>query len=102
MLVDPSFLTTRSKLLDKNNLLRHKSSANDVRIGRMLLTAKTRNHFATLEPRQAALDELAFDESGVDRSSEFIANAATVRLRLERARAGIQKIKRTTVRNRAR
>ncbi|MGY3034231.1 DNA-binding MarR family transcriptional regulator [Bradyrhizobium sp. USDA 4354] len=102
MHVDPSFVTTHSKLLEKNGLLRHKSSANDARVPQMLLTAKTRKHLATLAPRQAAQDELTFDESGVDRSSEFIAKAATMRHRLERARSGIQKTKRTTVRNGAR
>ncbi|WGR73250.1 MULTISPECIES: MarR family transcriptional regulator [unclassified Bradyrhizobium] len=101
MHVDPSFVTTHSKLLEKNGLLRHKSSANDARNVQML-TAETRKHLARLAPRQAAQDELAFDECGIDRSSEFIAKAATVRHRLERARSGIKKTKRTTVRNGAR
>ncbi|MCP3368777.1 hypothetical protein [Bradyrhizobium cajani] len=83
-------------------MLRHKSSANDDLILQMSLTAKTRNHLATLAPRQTAQDELTFDESGIDRSSEFIAKAATVRHRLEWAGSGIQKTKRTTVRNGAR
>lgn len=65
----------------------------------MSLMAKTRKHFATLAPRQTAQDELTFDESGIDRSSEFIAKAATMRHRLEWARSGIQKTKRTIVRN---
>jgi DNA-binding MarR family transcriptional regulator len=101
MHVGPYFVTTHSKLLEKNGLLRRKSSANDAR-RTDVADGQTRKHLATLEPRQAALDELAFDESGVDRSSEFIPRAATLRLRLERARSGIQKIKRTTVRNGAR
>ncbi|MDI3566962.1 hypothetical protein [Bradyrhizobium sp. Arg816] len=40
MHVDPSFVTTHSKLLEKNGLLRHKSSANDTWILQMSLTAK--------------------------------------------------------------
>ncbi|WP_407114323.1 hypothetical protein [Bradyrhizobium sp. LMG 9283] len=66
----------------------------------MSLTAKTRKHLATLGPRQEAQDELVFNEFGIDR--EFIAKLATVRHRLARARSGIQKTKRTTVRNGAR
>ncbi|MEK9284538.1 hypothetical protein MTR72_33705 [Bradyrhizobium sp. ISRA442] len=89
------------KAARKNGLLRHKSSANDARNVQML-TAETRKHLAPLAPRQAAQDELAFDECGIDRSSELIAKAATVRHRLERARSGIKKTKRTTVRNGAR
>ncbi|WFU23311.1 hypothetical protein QA649_35495 [Bradyrhizobium sp. CB1717] len=76
-------------------MLRHKHSANDDLILQMSLTAKTRKHLATLAPRQAAQDELTFNESGIDRSSEFIAKAATVRHRLEWAGSGIQKTKRT-------
>ncbi|SCB54861.1 hypothetical protein GA0061098_103139 [Bradyrhizobium shewense] len=95
MHVAPSFVTTHSKLLEKNGLMRHNSSAKDARIQQMSLTAKTL-HLATLAPRQAAQDELAFDESGVDRSSERTAKPATVRHRLERARSGIQKTKRPT------
>jgi len=102
MLVDPCFVTTHSKLPEKRRFPAHKSSASDARIVQMSLTAKTRKHLATLAPRQEAQDELAFDEFGVDRSSEFIGKLATVRHRLERARSGIQKTKCTTVRNGAR
>lgn len=42
MHVDPSFVTTHSRLLENNGLLRHKSSAKDARILQMALTAKTR------------------------------------------------------------
>ncbi|WP_092303352.1 hypothetical protein [Bradyrhizobium sp. Ghvi] len=102
MQVELSVLTIHSNLVELNGLRRHKSSARDARIGQMSLTAKTRKHLATLAPRAAVQDELAFDESGVDRSSEFITKPATVRHRLERARSGIQKTKRTTDGNGAR
>ncbi|MGY3473778.1 MarR family transcriptional regulator [Bradyrhizobium ottawaense] len=85
MHVDPSFVITHYKAAREKRFLRRKSSASDARIVQMSLTAKTRKHLATLAPRQKARDELAFDEFGVDRSSEFIAKLITVRHRLERA-----------------
>ncbi|WP_375784686.1 MarR family winged helix-turn-helix transcriptional regulator [Bradyrhizobium sp. Pha-3] len=103
MHVDASFVTTQSKLLEKNGFLRRKSSASDARVVQMSLTAKTRKHLSTLAPRQEALDELAFDEFGVNGSSEFITKLAAVRHRLEKARhesrSGVLRTKRTTVRN---
>ncbi|MCC8940257.1 MarR family transcriptional regulator [Bradyrhizobium sp. Arg62] len=101
MHVDPSFITTHSKLLEKSGFLRRKSCASDARVVQMWLTAKTRKHFASLAPREAQ-DELALDEFGVDGSSEFIAKLATLRHRLEKTRSGIQRAKRSIVRNEAR
>lgn len=56
----------------------------------MSLTAIMSKHLAS---GQAAQDELAFDESGVVRSSEFIAKRARVRRRVAGVRSGIQKTK---------
>lgn len=105
MHVDSSFVSTHSKLLEKNGFLRRRSCASDARVVQMTLTAKTRKHLATLAPRQEALGELAFDEFGVDGSSEFVTKLATVRHRLEKvrheSRSGAPRTKRTIVRNEA-
>ncbi|MGY4158263.1 DNA-binding MarR family transcriptional regulator [Bradyrhizobium sp. USDA 4461] len=99
MHVDPSFVTTHSKLLEKHGFLRRKHCASDARIVQMTLTSKTRKRLATLAPQQQALDELASD----DGSSEFITKLAAVRLHLEKVRResgpGLPKTKRTTVRD---
>ncbi|QOZ24228.1 MarR family transcriptional regulator [Bradyrhizobium sp. CCBAU 51753] len=102
MHVDPSFVTTHSKLLEKNGFLRRKHCASDARVVQMTLTAKTRKRLASMA-RQEALDEFDSGEFGVDGSSEFIAKLAAVRHRLERIRrenrSGLPKTKRTAVRN---
>ncbi|MGY3533352.1 DNA-binding MarR family transcriptional regulator [Bradyrhizobium embrapense] len=90
MHVDPSFVTTHSKLLEKKGFLRRKPSTADARVVQMSLTAKTRKHLASLTPREEAQDIQAFDEFGPDGSSEFITGLAAVRHRLEKARSGIQ------------
>ncbi|MGY4407877.1 MarR family winged helix-turn-helix transcriptional regulator [Bradyrhizobium sp. USDA 3315] len=106
MHVDPSFVTTHSKLLEKNGHLRRKHCASDARVVQMTLTAKTRKRLLTFAPQQQALDELASDEFGVSGSSEFITKLAAIRHRLEKVRrqsgSGLPKTKRTTVRNDAR
>ncbi|WP_205751544.1 MarR family winged helix-turn-helix transcriptional regulator [Bradyrhizobium sp. 6(2017)] len=104
MHVDPSFVTTHSKVPEKGGFLRRKSSsANDARVVQISLTANTREHLATLVPRQQALDELALDELGLKVSSEFIGGLATLRHSLEKAchqsRSGVLRTKRTIVRN---
>ncbi|WP_431016675.1 MarR family transcriptional regulator [Bradyrhizobium pachyrhizi] len=106
MHVDPSFVTTHSKLLEKNGFLRRKHCASDARVVQMTLTAKTRKGLLTLATQQQALDELASDEFGVSGSSEFITKLAAIRHRLEKVRrqsgSGLPKTKGTTVRNDAR
>ncbi|MGY3573380.1 MarR family winged helix-turn-helix transcriptional regulator [Bradyrhizobium sp. USDA 4504] len=103
MHVDPSFVTTHSKVLEKSGFLRRKHCASDARVVQMTLTAKTRKRLLTLAPQQQGLDELASDEFGVSGSNEFITKLAAVRHRLEKVRresvSGLPKTKRTTVRN---
>ncbi|WP_345944124.1 MarR family transcriptional regulator [Bradyrhizobium sp. NBAIM02] len=72
MLVDPSFVTTHSKLLEKNGLLRHKSSADDARIGQMSLTAKTRKHLRLWShDRQPWLSSLLMKAALTDQASSL-------------------------------
>src|SRR5215475_7104654 len=60
--VDPSFVTTQSKLLEKKGLLRRKPSTIDARIVQMSLTDKTRKHLAGLAAQQEALNDFIFAE----------------------------------------
>ncbi|WP_128932185.1 MarR family transcriptional regulator [Bradyrhizobium zhanjiangense] len=72
MLVDPSFVTTHSKLLEKNGLLRHKSSADDARSGQMSLTAKTRKHLRLWNhDRQRWLSSLLMKAALTDQASSL-------------------------------
>src|SRR5262245_21337986 len=69
--VDPSFVTTQSKLLEKKGLLRRKPSPTDGRVVRMSLTDKTRKHLAGLAERLEAINDFVFEEFGEDELTEF-------------------------------
>ena len=55
--VDPSFVTTQSKLLEKKGFIRRKTSTEDARIVQMSLTDKTYKQLASLASQQEALNE---------------------------------------------
>ncbi|MGL9621611.1 MarR family transcriptional regulator [Bradyrhizobium sp. U531] len=60
MHVEPSFVTSQSKLLEKNGFLRRKPCARDGRVAKMSLTDKTFKHLASVAAQQEALDEFVF------------------------------------------
>jgi MarR family transcriptional regulator, organic hydroperoxide resistance regulator len=62
--VDPSFVTTQSKLLEKKGFIRRKPSVEDARIVKMSLTDKTAKHLAILASQQETLNEFIFAEFG--------------------------------------
>jgi len=83
--VDPSFVTTQSKLLEKKGFLRRKTSSEDARIVQMSLTDKTRKHLAGLAAQQDALNDFIFAELS-DRQLGDLADTLTMlRNRLEKA-----------------
>lgn len=83
--VDPSFVTTQSKLLEKKGLLRRKPSPTDARVVRMSLADKTHKHLATLAEQYEAIGEFVFEEFDEDQLSEFTLKLATLKNRLEKA-----------------
>jgi DNA-binding MarR family transcriptional regulator len=84
--VDPSFVTTQSKLLEKKGLLRRKPSPTDARVVQMSLTDKTYKHLATLTAQHEAINEFIFAEFGEDELMEFTSKLAALKNRLEKAR----------------
>jgi MarR family transcriptional regulator, organic hydroperoxide resistance regulator len=84
--VDPSFVTTQSKLLEKNGFLRRKSSTSDARVVQMSLTDKTRKHLASLAAQQEALNDFIFEEFDDRELSSFTDRLAALKNRLEKAR----------------
>src|SRR5918912_219735 len=60
--VDPSFVTTQSKLLEKKGFLRRKSSASDARVVQMSLTEKTQKHLTSLNEQYKTIKEFVFQE----------------------------------------
>lgn len=83
--VDPSFVTTQSKLLEKRGFVQRKPSPEDRRIVRMSLTDMTRKHLATLALRQERLNEYISAEFGARKLDDLIDDLAALKRRLERA-----------------
>ena len=83
--VDPSFVTTQSKLLEKKGFVRRKTSEEDARIVKMSLTDKTSKHLANLASQQEALNEFIFAEFGDRDLADLTGKLASVKRRLEKA-----------------
>jgi DNA-binding MarR family transcriptional regulator len=83
--VDPSFVTTQSKLLEKKGFVRRKPSVEDARIVKMSLTDKTCKHLASLASQQEALNDFIFAEFGAQELDELTDKLAALKKRLEKA-----------------
>src|SRR6267143_4893468 len=83
--VDPSFVTTQSKMLEKKGFMRRKPSADDARIVQMSLTDKTYKLIAGLASEQEALNEFIFAEFGDRELTELTGKLALLKDRLEQA-----------------
>jgi DNA-binding MarR family transcriptional regulator len=83
--VDPSFVTTQSKLLEKKGFIRRKSSSEDARIVKMSLTDKTYKHLASLAAQQESLNEFIFAEFSAGEIDELTGKLASLKKRLEKA-----------------
>jgi MarR family transcriptional regulator, organic hydroperoxide resistance regulator len=85
--VDPSFVTTQSKLLEKKGFMRRKPAPDDARVVRMSLTAKTSEQFAELEAQQAQVFGFIFEEFDARELSTFTDKLAGLKDRFEKASA---------------
>jgi MarR family transcriptional regulator, organic hydroperoxide resistance regulator len=83
--VDPSFVTTQSKMLEKKGFLRRKTSDDDARVVQMSLTDKTYKHIASLASQQEELNNFIFAEFSERELGEFTAKLAALKERLEKA-----------------
>ena len=83
--VDPSFVTTQSKLMEKKGLVRRKTSTADARIVNMSLSDKTYKHLANLAAQQEALNEFIFSEFSAGEINELTGKLAALKKRLEKA-----------------
>ncbi len=83
--VDPSFVTTQSKLLEKKGFLRRRTSTEDARVVQMSLTDKTYKHLAGLASQQESLNDFIFAEFD-NRELEALTDRLTaLQKRLEKA-----------------
>ncbi|MDU1689475.1 MAG: MarR family transcriptional regulator [Bradyrhizobium sp.] len=87
--VDPSFVTTQSKLLEKKGFVHRKPAPEDARVVRMSLTAKTSEHFSELETHQAQIFGFIFEEFDASELSTFTDKLAALKERFEKASARV-------------
>ncbi len=83
--VDPSFVTTQSKMLEKKGFMRRKTSEEDARIVQMSLTDKTYKQIANLASQQEALNEFIFAEFNDRELAAFTDKVTSLKNRLEKA-----------------
>ena len=83
--VDPSFVTTQSKLLEKKGFVRRKNSTEDARIVNMSLSDKTYKHLANLASQQDTLNEFIFQEFSAGEINDLTAKLSSLKKRLEKA-----------------
>jgi len=83
--VDPSFVTTQWKLLEKKGFMRRRTSGDDARVVQMSLTDKTYKHIASLASQQQALNDFIFAEFGDRELTELTAKLTSLKNRLEKA-----------------
>ncbi|MBN8993008.1 MAG: winged helix-turn-helix transcriptional regulator [Rhizobiales bacterium] len=83
--VDPSFVTTQSKVLEKYGFVRRITSSHDARVVLMSLSDKACKQVANLSSRQEQLDKFIFADFN-DRTLKDIADQlAALKDRLEKA-----------------
>ena len=87
--VDPSFVTTQSKLLEKKGFIRRKTSAEDARVVNMSLADKTYKQLADLASQQEKLNDFIFADFSLSELSKLTDKLAILKQRLEKARLKI-------------
>jgi MarR family transcriptional regulator, organic hydroperoxide resistance regulator len=84
--VDPSFVTTQSKMLEKRGLMRRRTSPDDARVVQMSLTDKADKHIASLAAQQEDLNDFIFAELGSREFGDLTKKLVQLKARLEKAR----------------
>ena len=85
LLVDPSFVTTQSKMLEKRGLMRRRTSPDDARVVQMSLTDKTYKHVANLASQQQSLNDFIFAEFDSRELADLTKKLLQLKGRLEKA-----------------
>jgi DNA-binding MarR family transcriptional regulator len=83
--VDPSFVTTQSKMLEKNGFLRRIPSREDARVVLMSLSDKASKKIATLSSRRDALHAFVLAEFDPRALQDVASHMALLKVRLEKA-----------------
>ncbi len=83
--VDPSFVTTQTKNLEKHGFMRRVASKEDARVVLMSLTDKAHKQIANLYSRQVVADNLVFSDFSDQSFRELNAKLCTIKERLAKA-----------------
>ena len=83
--VDPSFVTTQTKNLEKHGFMRRVASKEDARVVLMSLTDKAHKQIANLYSRQVTADTLAFSDFTDQSLRELNVKLASIKDRLSKA-----------------
>jgi MarR family transcriptional regulator, organic hydroperoxide resistance regulator len=83
--VDPSFVTTQSKMLEKMSLLRRVPSREDARVVLMSLSEKARKHAASLSAKQELFSKFIFSEFNETSIKDLLGKLSLLENRLEKA-----------------
>jgi DNA-binding MarR family transcriptional regulator len=83
--VDPSFVTTQTKALEKNGFMRRKPSSEDARVVLLSLTDKTYKGLANLATRQESVEDYIFGDLSNEELERFTETLTLLRIRLEKA-----------------
>jgi MarR family transcriptional regulator, organic hydroperoxide resistance regulator len=85
MRVDPSFVTTQSKILEKKGLVQRKSSEFDARIVEMSLSDKGKKQFENMMEHRKAVKKFVFAEFNDRDVKVFFDKLTLLKIRLEEA-----------------
>jgi DNA-binding MarR family transcriptional regulator len=83
--VDPSFVTTQSKMLEKNGFMRRIPSSDDARVVLMSLSDKASKKIASLSSRREALSAFVFGELDDLALRQLTGQIAALKSRFEKA-----------------
>jgi DNA-binding MarR family transcriptional regulator len=83
--VDPSFVTTQSKMLEKMSLLRRVGSSEDARVVLMSLSEKARKHATSLSAKQELLSKFIFSEFNETSTKDLLGKLSLLENRLKKA-----------------
>ena len=87
--VDQSFVVTQSKLLEKKNLLRRKSSTEDARVVNLSLTEHAKKQMANLSAQRKELNEFVYADLDLRELLQLTGKMDSIKNRLEKAIAKI-------------
>lgn len=83
--VDPSFITTQSKLLEKKGLVRRQVDSHDARVVKLSLSDKAYKQIAGLAADERALNSFIFEELSVEDLEQLTSQLGDLQNRLEKA-----------------